>query len=69
LRAGETVEKAVKIEPALEPNFQQLFVHAMAISNKVKAFPELGKTVKLPERRVMEMAADGLSGRRGGRRR
>jgi hypothetical protein len=36
---------------------------------KVDAFPELAKAVKLPERRVAEMAADGSSGRRGGRRR
>ena len=41
----------------------------MAMPNKVDAFPELAKAVKLPERRVVEMAADGSSGRRGGRRR
>jgi uncharacterized 2Fe-2S/4Fe-4S cluster protein (DUF4445 family) len=64
-----TVAKVEKIETALEPHFQQLFVHAMAMPNKVDAFPELAKAVKLPERRVVEMAADGSSGRRGGRRR
>jgi uncharacterized 2Fe-2S/4Fe-4S cluster protein (DUF4445 family) len=64
-----TVAKVEKIETALEPHFQQLFVHAMAMPNKLDAFPELAKAVKLPERRVVEMAADGSSGRRGGRRR
>jgi uncharacterized 2Fe-2S/4Fe-4S cluster protein (DUF4445 family) len=64
-----TVAKVEKIETALEPHFQQLFVHAMAMPNKVDAFPELAKAVKLPTRRVVDMAADGSSGRRGGRRR
>ncbi len=64
-----TVAKVEKIETALEPHFQQLFVHAMAMPNKVDAFPELAKAVKLPERKVLELAADGSSGRRGGRRR
>jgi uncharacterized 2Fe-2S/4Fe-4S cluster protein (DUF4445 family) len=41
----------------------------MAMPKKVDAFPELAKAVKLPERRVVEMVADGSSGRRGGRRR
>jgi uncharacterized 2Fe-2S/4Fe-4S cluster protein (DUF4445 family) len=64
-----TVAKVEKIETALEPHFQQRFVHAMAMPNKVDAFLALAKAVKLPERRVLEMAADGSSGRRGGRRR
>ncbi len=63
-----TVARVEKIETALEPHFQQLFVHAMAMPNKVDAFPNLAKEVKLPERRAAEMAADGSSGRRGGRR-
>ena len=64
-----TVAKVEKIETALEPHFQQLFVHAMAMPNKVDAFPNLSAAVKLPERKVLELAADGSSGRRGGRRR
>ncbi len=64
-----TVTKVEKIETALEPHFQQLFVNAMALPNKVDAFPHLAAAVKLPERRVVELAADGSSGRRGGRRR
>jgi uncharacterized 2Fe-2S/4Fe-4S cluster protein (DUF4445 family) len=63
-----TVTKVEKIETALEPHFQQLFVHAMAMPNKVDTFPHLAAAVKLPERRVFEMAEDGSSGRRGGRR-
>lgn len=64
-----TVAKVEKIETALEPHFQQLFVHAMAMPNKVDTFPNLAKEVKLPERKVLELAADGSGGRRGGRRR
>jgi hypothetical protein len=36
----------------------------MAMLNKVDAFPELAEAVTQPERRVVEMAADGSSGRR-----
>jgi hypothetical protein len=43
LRVGEAVAKVEKIETALEPHFQQLFVHAMAMPNKVDVFPELGE--------------------------
>ncbi len=48
----EMVKKIEKIETALESNFQQLFVNAMAMPNKVDAFPELAKVVTLPERKV-----------------
>ena len=44
----KTVARIEKIETALEPNFQQLFVNAMAMPNKVDAFPELAKVVALP---------------------
>ena len=37
-----------KIETALEPNFQTLFVAAMAIPNKTDAFPNLSLRVELP---------------------
>ncbi len=58
------VAKIEKIETALEPDFQQLFVNAMALPNKVDPFPKLATQVKLPERKVL---ADG--GEEGGRRR
>ncbi len=61
----EMVKKIEKIETALESNFQQLFVNAMAMPNKVDAFPELAKVVTLPERKVT--SEDGGEG--GGRRR
>ena len=48
----ETVRRIEKIETALEPNFQQLFVNAMALPNKVDPFPRLAEAVKLPPRRA-----------------
>ncbi|WP_313527320.1 ASKHA domain-containing protein [Shinella sp.] len=62
----KTVAHIEKIETALEPNFQQLFVNAMAMPNKVDPFPELAKVVALPERKVL---ADDGGGEGGGRRR
>ena len=62
-----TVAHIEKIETALEPNFQQLFVNAMAMPNKVDPFPELAKVVALPERKVL--SDDGGGGEGGGRRR
>ncbi|MHB2264647.1 ASKHA domain-containing protein [Aliihoeflea sp. PC F10.4] len=52
----ETVKHIEKIETALEPHFQQLFVDAMALPNKVDPFPKLSAQVKLPERKGL--AAD-----------
>lgn len=62
----EMVKKIEKIETALEPRFQEHFVYAMALPNKVDSFPELSKIVALPERKVLtdEVGAEG-----GGRRR
>ena len=60
----ETVKKIEKIETALEPKFQELFVHAMALPNKADPFPQLAKVVTLPERRL---PAEG--GEAAGRRR
>jgi len=60
------VSKIEKIETALEPHFQQLFIDAMAMPNKVDPFPELSKVVTLPERKV---AAAGGGEDGGGRRR
>jgi uncharacterized 2Fe-2S/4Fe-4S cluster protein (DUF4445 family) len=44
----QVVRNVEKIETAVEPNFQQLFIDAMAFPNKVDAFPELSKEVTLP---------------------
>lgn len=62
------VRRIEKIETALEPDFQQLFINAMALPNKVDAFPKLAEVVKLPERKALADAEGGEgSGRRRGR--
>ncbi|MDY6961828.1 MAG: ASKHA domain-containing protein, partial [Pseudomonadota bacterium] len=60
----KTVRRIEKIETALEPKFQEHFVYAMALPNKVDSFPQLATVVTLPARKV---PADG--GEPGGRRR
>jgi uncharacterized 2Fe-2S/4Fe-4S cluster protein (DUF4445 family) len=61
----ETVRRIEKIETALEPKFQEHFVYAMALPNKVDTFPNLSTVVTLPERKALADA----SGDGGGRRR
>ncbi|WP_137130138.1 ASKHA domain-containing protein [Rhizobium sp. FY34] len=61
----ETVRTIEKIETALEPRFQELFVNAMALPNKVDGFPNLAAAVTLPERR----GGGSDTGDGGGRRR
>ena len=56
-----------KIETALEPHFQQLFVDAMALPNKVDPFPKLSAEVRLPPRKTV--SADGIAGDAAPRRR
>ncbi len=63
----ETVRRIEKIETALEPHFQQLFVDAMALPNKVDPFPKLSAAVKLPPRKATADA--GASGDATPRRR
>jgi uncharacterized 2Fe-2S/4Fe-4S cluster protein (DUF4445 family) len=60
----ETVRRIDKIETALEPKFQEHFVAAMALPNKIDSFPNLARVVTLPERK-----ASGDTGEAGGRRR
>lgn len=60
----QTVSKIEKIETALESRFQEHFVNAMAMPNKVDSFPKLSTVVTLPERKVSADDGDG-----GGRRR
>ena len=59
----QTVRKIEKIETALEPRFQDHFVHAMALPNKVDPFVKLGDRIRLPERGASTNASAG-SGRR-----
>jgi uncharacterized 2Fe-2S/4Fe-4S cluster protein (DUF4445 family) len=61
----DEVHRIEKIETALEPHFQQLFVDAMALPNKVDPFPRLAEQVKLPPRKVLEQdTSDGAPRRR-----
>ncbi|TCD15056.1 ASKHA domain-containing protein [Oricola cellulosilytica] len=67
-----TVRAIEKIETALEAKFQDHFVAAMALPNKIDPFPQLANAVKLPERKTLggaEDAGDGAGRRRGGGRR
>ncbi|CDX26040.1 Electron transfer protein [Mesorhizobium plurifarium] len=63
----ETVSRIEKIETALEPKFQEHFVYAMALPNKVDPFPKLAAAVKLPPRKAM--SEDGAAGDATSRRR
>ncbi|WP_019173505.1 ASKHA domain-containing protein [Pseudaminobacter salicylatoxidans] len=56
----QEVSRIEKIETALEPHFQQLFIDAMAMPNKVDPFPKLSEQVKLPPRKVL--SEDGAGG-------
>lgn len=60
------VGRIEKIETALEPNFQQLFIDAMALPNKVDPFTKLAEQVKLPPRKMMseDPSGDGAPRRR-----
>jgi uncharacterized 2Fe-2S/4Fe-4S cluster protein (DUF4445 family) len=59
----DVVRRIEKIETAIEPRFQEHFVAAMALPNKVDAFPNLARVVDLPPPR------DIAGGERGQRRR
>jgi uncharacterized 2Fe-2S/4Fe-4S cluster protein (DUF4445 family) len=51
----ESVVRGVeKIETAVEPKFQEYFVNAMAIPNKVDRFPKLASVVDMPETTKVE---------------
>ncbi len=63
----DTVRRIEKIETALEPHFQQLFIDAMALPNKVDPFPKLAAQVTLPPRKVLESADAGTGPRRRSR--
>jgi uncharacterized 2Fe-2S/4Fe-4S cluster protein (DUF4445 family) len=63
----ETVSRIEKIETALEPKFQEHFVYAMALPNKVDPFPKLSAAVKLPPRKTV--SEDGVAGDAAPRRR
>jgi len=58
----EVVRRVEKIETAIEPRFQEYFVAAMALPNKIDAFPNLARAIELPAR-------EGAAGEQGRRRR
>ncbi len=63
-----TVRDIEKIETALEPRFQELFVNAMALPNKVDPFTRLAEQVALPARKSGGGdAGDGAAPRRRSR--
>jgi len=59
----DVVRTVEKIETAVEPDFQQHFVEAMAFPHRTAAYPHLSGVVELPAR-PSDGAADGRSGRR-----
>ncbi|GGB42346.1 ferredoxin [Roseibium aquae] len=64
----QTVREIEKIETALEPKFQEHFVNAMALPNKVDPFPNLRAAIALPERKEASLSTEGTGGRRRRRR-
>lgn len=64
----KTVREIEKIETALEADFQQHFVNAMALPNKVEPFVKLGEAVALPEKKELA-EGDANDGQRRRRRR
>ena len=60
----EVVRRVEKIETAVEPRFQELFVGAMAIPHDTDPYERLRAAVTLPPRRVAD-AAEGRRRRRG----
>jgi len=60
----DVVRGIEKIETAIEPRFQEHFVAAMAIPNKIDSFPSLAQAIVLPAAK----AGDGDTTRRRRRR-
>jgi uncharacterized 2Fe-2S/4Fe-4S cluster protein (DUF4445 family) len=58
----DVARRVEKIETAIEPRFQEYFVAAMALPNKIDAFPNLAKAIELPPAR--QSAGGGRRGRR-----
>lgn len=65
----DMVRRIEKIETALEPRFQELFVNAMAFPNKTDPFPELAKEVDFPAEKSVDLGGGGKAKGRRRRRR
>ena len=50
----EVVRQVEKVETAVETNFQQHFVNAMALPHKIDKFPNLAKEIELPADNISE---------------
>jgi uncharacterized 2Fe-2S/4Fe-4S cluster protein (DUF4445 family) len=62
---ARVVKQVEKVETAVEPRFQEHFVHAMAIPHKTEPFPHLAAAVTLPPpKNVTAGQADEGRGRR-----
>ena len=60
----DVVRRVEKVETAVEPRFQEHFVHAMAIPHDTDAYPRLRSVVDLPPRRTAAPAANARPRRR-----
>ena len=60
----QTVHDIEKIETALEPKFQEHFVNAMAMPNKIDPFPNLRAEVELPAPKTPSSTDASTGGRR-----
>jgi len=66
--AEELIQRVEKIETAVEPDFQQYFIEAMALPHKTAKYVHLTKVVDLPEPKARSVDA-GVDGGRPRRRR
>jgi uncharacterized 2Fe-2S/4Fe-4S cluster protein (DUF4445 family) len=62
----EVVRRVEKVETAVEPRFQEHFVHAMAIPHDVDPYPRLSAVVPLPARRTATAGRETRPRRRRG---
>jgi uncharacterized 2Fe-2S/4Fe-4S cluster protein (DUF4445 family) len=60
----DVVRRVEKVETAVEPRFQEHFVHAMAIPHDTDAYPRLRSVVDLPPRRTAAPAGNARPRRR-----
>jgi uncharacterized 2Fe-2S/4Fe-4S cluster protein (DUF4445 family) len=69
LEIGEILPKVEKIETAIEPQFQQYFIDAMAIPHKTDPYAQLQRTVALPAAKPKADKSAGDDRKRRSRRR
>jgi uncharacterized 2Fe-2S/4Fe-4S cluster protein (DUF4445 family) len=60
----DVVRRVEKVETAVEPRFQELFVNAMAIPHDVDPYAQLARKVQLPARRTASNARPARGRRR-----